>query len=197
MCRKSTATIPVAWGVQELPPAQTRAPRCRIDAGRTQDLPYGGGRDCHAELGEFAADPAVSPQRILLRQADDQAGDARDCRRSSWLAPLARVILLRRQPAVPGQQRRWRHREEFGPAPARYKPRQRGEPGPVGRLIPNPAHMPAQYRVLVPEHQQLSILPQVAMEHQDGQAEYSAHQQIDDLEQHPASQPSPRQARWR
>ena len=29
-----------------------------------------------------------------------------------------------------------------------------------------------QYRVLVPEHQQLSILRQVAAEHQDGQAEY-------------------------
>jgi hypothetical protein len=28
------------------------------------------------------------------------------------------------------------------PAPARYKPRQRGEPGPVGRLIPHPAGVP-------------------------------------------------------
>jgi len=52
--------------------------------------------------------------------------------RGAGLAPLARVVLLRRQPAVPGQQRRWRHGEDFGPAPARYKPRQGGEPGPVG-----------------------------------------------------------------
>ncbi len=35
--------------------------------------------------------------------------------------------------------------------------------------------------------QQLSILRQVAAEHQDGQAEYPAREQVDDLEQHPAS----------
>jgi len=188
---------PGGLGVQELPPARTRAARCWIDAGSTQDLPHGGGRDCHAGLCEFAVDPAVSPQRILLRQADDKAGDARACRRAPWLAPLARVVLLRRQPAVPGQQRRWRHGEDSGPAPARYKPRQRGEPGPVGRLVPHPADVPPQYRVLMPEHQQLSILRQVTAEHQDGQAEYPAREQVNDLEQHPASQPAPRQACWR
>jgi predicted polyphosphate/ATP-dependent NAD kinase len=48
--------------------------------------------------------------------------------------------------------------------------------------------VPAQHRVLVPEHQQLSILRQVPAERQDSQAEYPARQQIDDLEQHPASQ---------
>jgi hypothetical protein len=185
---------PGGLGVQELPPARTQAARCRIDAGRTQDLPYGGGRDCHAGLCEFAVDPAVSPQRILLRQADDMPGDARDCRRAPWLAPLAGVVLLRRQPAVPGEQRRWRHGEDFSPAPARYEPRQRGEPGPAGRLIPHPAGVPPQYRVLTPEHQQLSVLRQVAAEDQDGQAEHPAREQVDDLEQHPASQPAPRQA---
>ena len=60
-----------------------------------------------------------------------------------------------------------------------------------------PADVSAQYRVLVPEHQQFSILRQVAGEHQDGQAEYPAREQVDDLKQHPASQPSPRQACWR
>jgi len=44
--------------------------------------------------------------------------------------------------------------------------------------------VPTQDRVLVPEHQQLSILRQVAAEHQDGQAEYPAREQVDDLEQH-------------
>jgi hypothetical protein len=57
--------------------------------------------------------------------------------------------------------------------------------------------MAVQHRVLVAEHQQLSIARPVAAEHQDGQAEYPANQQVDDLEQHPASQPSPRQACWR
>ena len=48
-----------------------------------------------------------------------------------------------------------------------------------------------QHRVLVPEHQKLSILhPVVAAQH-DNQAEYPARQEICDLEQHPASQPPP------
>jgi hypothetical protein len=51
----------------------------------------------------------------------------------------------------------------------------------------------AQHRVLVPE-QQLSGLRPVAEERQDSHAEYSASQQVDDLEQHPASQPFPRHA---
>src|ERR1700733_6017885 len=127
-CGEVHCDDPGGLGVQELPPVRARASRRWIDAGRMTDLPHGGGRDCHAELCEFAVDPAVSLQRILLRQADGKAGDARYYRRAPWLAPLARVVLLRRQPAVPGQQRRWRHGEDFGPAPAPYKPRQRGEP---------------------------------------------------------------------
>ncbi len=66
-------------------------------------------------------------------------------------------------------------------------PRQRGKPGSVGRLVPHPADVPPQYRVLMPEHEQLSILRQVAAERQDGQAEHPAREQVDDLEQHPAS----------
>lgn len=90
----------------------------------------------------------------------------------------------RRQPAVPGQQRRGRHGEDLGPAPARYKPRQRGEPGPLSSLVPHPAGVPPQYRILMPEHQQLSILRQVTAEYQDGQAQYPAREQADDPEQH-------------
>ena len=75
--------------------------------------------------------------------------------------------------------------------------RQRGEPRPVGRLVPDPADAAAQYRVLGPEHQQLGSLRPVAAEHQDSHAEYPARQQVDDLEQHPASQSPPHQACWR
>jgi hypothetical protein len=39
----------------------------------------------------------------------------------------------------------------------------------------------------MPEHQQLTILRQVAAEYQAGQAEYLAREQVDDHEQHPAS----------
>jgi len=51
--------------LRELPPARARASRCRIDGPGVQDLPHGGGRDCHAELSELAVDAAVSPKRLL------------------------------------------------------------------------------------------------------------------------------------
>ena len=90
------------------------------------------------------------------------------------LAPAARVVLARSQLAMPGQQRRGHHGEDFGPAAAGYEPGQRGEPYPVGRLVAHPAGVAAQHRVLVPEYQQLSILRQVRAGHQGGQAEYPA-----------------------
>jgi hypothetical protein len=95
------------------------------------------------------------PQWILFRQADDEAGDARSCRRAAGRAPLARVVFARDQPAVPGQQRRWRNPEDGGPAPAGYKPCQRREPQPVSRPVPDPAGVAAQHRVLMAEHEQL------------------------------------------
>ena len=54
---------------------------------------------------------------------------------------------------------------------------QRGEPCPVGRLVPDPAGVTAQHRVLVPEYQQLSLLRLLPAQHQHGQAEYPANQQ--------------------
>ena len=165
---------PGGLGCQELPPGRPRASRRRIDARGTQDLPHGGRRDRNAELGELAVDPAVSPQRVLPRQANGKVGDAPDCRGPAGPAPLARVVLLRGQLAVPGQQRRGRDRKDLTPASARYEPCQRGEPHPVGRLVPYPASVAAQHRVLVPEYQQFSILRQVLTEHQDSEAEYPA-----------------------
>ena len=53
----------------------------------------------------------------------------------------------------------------------------------------------AQHRVLMPEHEQLSILLLVATAPQGGQAEHPTRQHIGDLEQHSASQAPPRPAR--
>jgi hypothetical protein len=89
-----------------------------------------------------------------------------------------------RESAVPGQQRPGRHREDAGPAPSRDESRERGEPGPVGWLVPHPASIPAQDRVLVPEHEQLSVLRLVPAEHQGSRAKSPAHEQTGDLEQH-------------
>ena len=54
---------------------------------------------------------------------------------------------------------------------ARDEPGERGEPGPVTGFVPHPAGVPAQHRVLVPEHQQLGVLLPVTADHQDSQAE--------------------------
>jgi hypothetical protein len=48
-----------------------------------------------------------------------------------------------------------------------------------------------QHRVLVPERQQFGIFGRVVAEDKDGEAEYPANHQVDDREQHLASQPSP------
>ena len=155
---------PGSLGMHELSPGRARAARGRIDARGAEDLPDGGRRDRYAEFRHFAVDPAVSPQRILLRQTHDKAGDAPDCRRAARRALPARVVLLRGQLAMPGQQCRWRHRENFGSARTWYQPGQRGEPHPVRWLVPDLADVSAQHRVLVPECQQLSILRHVPAE---------------------------------
>ena len=165
---------PGSLGMQELPPGRTRAARRRIDARSAQDLPDCRLRHRHAEFRQFAMDPAISPPRIFLRQPYDKAGDAPDCRRAAERALPARVVFLRGQLTVPGEQCRWRDREDVAPAGARYEPGQRGEPHPVGRLVTHPAAVAAQHRVLVPEYQQLSILRPIPAEHQDRQAEYPA-----------------------
>ena len=123
-----------------------------------QDLPHRGRSSGEAGLRQLTVDPAVSPQRIVLRQPDDEACDARDRRRAAGLAPLARVVLSRGQLAVPGQQRRGCHGKGLCPAPAGNEPGQRGEPRPAGLLVPYAADVAAQHRVLVPEHQQFSSL---------------------------------------
>jgi hypothetical protein len=108
---------PSGLGVQELPPAGARAARCRVEASSVQDLPDGGRRHGDAKLEQLALDPAVAPQWILPRQAQHQLLDPRGCGRAAGPAPPARVVLLRGQPAVPGQERGGRDGEHLGPAP--------------------------------------------------------------------------------
>src|SRR5450755_4627668 len=50
---------------------------------------------------------------------------------------------------------------------ARTESRERVEPGPVTGVVPYPAGVPAQHRVLVPEHQQPGVLRPVTADHQD------------------------------
>jgi hypothetical protein len=109
---------PGCLGMQELPPGRARAARRRIDASGVQDLPDGGRRYGDAELVQLALDPAVAPQRILPRQAQHQSLDTWGNRRTAGPAPAARVVLSRRQPAVPGQQRGGGDGEDLDPTSA-------------------------------------------------------------------------------
>ena len=68
------------------------------------------------------------------------AGAACSCRTFPRRACGARPAALRR------------HGKDPGPAAARYEPREGGEPGPVGWLVPHPPGVPAQHRVLWPEY---------------------------------------------
>jgi len=53
---------------------------------------------------------AVTPERVLLRQADGEPGDAPDRRRAAGPASSAGVVFPGGEPAVPGQQRRGMNR---------------------------------------------------------------------------------------
>jgi hypothetical protein len=173
-------------GCQELPPRRAGPARRRIDARNTQDLPHGGRRNCHAEPHELAVDPSVSRSGFSLARRTTRptmprlAGGRPGMRR--LLVSYFPAASLRCQASnvagVTGRRR---------PAPARHRPRRHSEPDPVSWLVPHPAGVPPKYRVLMPEHRQLSIFRQVTAEHHGGQAEEPAREQADVLERHPAS----------
>jgi hypothetical protein len=66
-------------------------------------------------------------------------------------------------------------------------PDPRSRISPVARLIAHPADMPAQHRVLVPEHEQLGIFAGSPRNTTMARPSTRAREQVDDLEQHPAS----------
>ena len=116
--------------------------------------------------------------------------------RPGWRRLLV-SYLLGGEPAMPGQQRRGRHRKDPGPAPPRDEPHERGVPGPVAWLVPHPASVSGaapRSRAGAPAARRPSPGPR-GTSGRSGQR--PAHQQVGDLEQHPASQPSPRQTRSR
>ena len=121
-------------------------------------------------FAQLAVNTPVTPDWVLVCQADGEPGNAPDRRWAAELAP-ARVVFPGGETAVPGQQRRWGHGEDLRPAPARDEPGERSGPGPVGGVISHPAGVPAQHCILVPEHQQPGVLCPVPPERQDNQAE--------------------------
>jgi hypothetical protein len=66
---------PGRLSVQELPPGRACAARRGADARTSQDFIDGGRRDCDAELGQLAVDPAVAPERILFGCSSSEGTD--------------------------------------------------------------------------------------------------------------------------
>jgi hypothetical protein len=87
---------------------------------------------------------------------------------------------------VPGEQRRRGHREHPGPPVPGDQPGQRRQPEPVSWLVADPADLAAQYRVLVPEHQEFGIPGHLTPGKNHQAAEKTAREQAGDREDHSA-----------
>jgi len=177
-------------GREELLPGRAHAAGRRIDPRGMQDLPHRGSSDRVAELDELALHAPVPPRRIVHRHADHELPD-RGCRGRTARTPPAGVIpFAGDQSPVPGQQCRRGHREHLAPPAPGDQLGQRRKPQPVARLVPHPADLAAQYRVLVPEHQEFGILGHLTPGQRHQAAEQAARDQVDDREDHSAMIPT-------
>ena len=137
---------PSGLGGQELLPGWPGAPGRWSDPGVVQDLPDRGCGDRVAEPDKFAGD------------ADHELAD-RGCRARPPAAPAACVVpFASHQATVPGKDGRRGHVEHLLLSVPWNQAGQRREPQPVSWLISDPAGLPAQDRILVPQHQQFCVL---------------------------------------
>lgn len=118
-------------GGEKLAPRQARPARRRVEPSPVQDLPYGGG--CHpvSQSGEFAVDAAVTPARILGREAAHQLSHYLGRGWSAWWLGGRVCPLAGDQFAVPAQERLGLH-EEHRPTHPGQCSRQRGQYGQYG-----------------------------------------------------------------
>jgi hypothetical protein len=115
-----------------------------------EDLLDRGWGDRVAEAGEFALYPAVAPGAVLPGQAQDELLDGGCGGGSAGTAPLCECPFVRDELTVPAQQCGGGDREDLAPAVARDQLGECGESDPVGRFVPDPGYLAAQYRVLMP-----------------------------------------------
>ena len=166
-----------------------------IDPGVVQDLPDGGSRDLVAELAELALYSPVAPGRVLRRHAYHEPADRGCGGRPSRTPPVRVVPFTRDQSPVPGKQRRRGDGEHVAPAVPRDQPGQRGKPQPVGWLVADIGDLAAEHCVLMPEDQELGVLGHLASGPDHQAAKHTAHEQVDDREDHSAMIPARQPAR--
>jgi hypothetical protein len=166
----------VGLGSEELLPGRSSSPRCGVDAGLVQDLPYRAGGDLVAEADQFTVDPAMTPRRVLRGQAQHQVTDLR---RDRWPAGFGVRVgpVPGDQLAVPAQHRR-RGDEEDRPACAGQQPRQGRQHDPVGRLDLGTVYLSAEHRDLVAQDQQFDVLGAVIAGQLGQHLQHLAQQQV-------------------
>lgn len=141
-----------------------------------------------SEPGELALDPPVAPQGVLTCEAHDQ-GEYRAG--SGWPARSAgRVgVLLRYQESVPPQEGRRGHGEHLRPPMTREELRECCQPGPVRRFVPRPGHLSAQYRILVPQYQDLRFEVEIPARDEHQEPKHTPDEQVDHANKHPMIMP--------
>jgi hypothetical protein len=75
------------------------------------------------------------------------------------------------------------------------QPGQRGKPQPVAWLVADLAGMAAQHCVLMPEDQEFGVIGHLTPGPNHQAAEHTAHEEVDDREEHSAMFPARRPAR--
>ncbi|MFD1046686.1 hypothetical protein ACFQ1S_14560 [Kibdelosporangium lantanae] len=89
---------------EELGPGAGRTFRCGVDAGVGEDLPHGRCGNLDAKDEGFAVDAAITPARVLLRQAQDQDSHRPDGARPSRAFRSGHLgVVSPEQVAVPAQ----------------------------------------------------------------------------------------------
>jgi hypothetical protein len=162
---------------QELLPARPRAPRRGPRVRVKQDAPDRARRDTQIELQQLASDPGVAPTRVLACEAQNELShptiDGRAARGSPRLRPLATDEF-----PMPAQKRLRRH-DQTAPAWLRQDPRQRGKEGTIGRAQRGAAPLLSfEHDELVPQHEQLDVLSELAAAAADQQPQHSQEGEI-------------------
>jgi hypothetical protein len=150
---------------EELAPAEARSARDGLDAVAAQDVPDRARRKRVAEPGGFAVDAVVAPARVLGRERQHELARLRRDRRSARWSPREGPAAAD-ELAMPTQQRR---RLEQQRTRTRQRLAERGEHDPVGGPQLRPRHLTAEHLQLVPQQQDLHLLPLLRTSEQEHQ----------------------------
>jgi hypothetical protein len=167
---------------EELRPGRSDAAWRRVDPGGVEDLPDRGGPDLVAESGEFAMNAAVSPDRVLGSQAQDQAAEPSGDGGSTGPGVRHRPA-VGDELAVPPQD--GSRGDEQPEAPAdREQPGEGSDQGAISPAHPRARRAPLEHRELVAQDQDLDLLGRIGTGAQGRPAQQLGEHSIDQHQHH-------------